>query len=185
MASHQLPGGSFVDEAGAGQSQLLGEAFINETGGGEAPVDSDLSCSYAITSEVSSDLSATYDIDSSVTSVSSDIAAAYGVESFVSSSLDATYDVAGTPASGSFITDAWMNNTDTPYGAVGVSYTWIGLGRIGSLTGKTLTEGTGTLSSGGVLTATGLPAGVGFLLGAVLGANAAADAVFYQAGTVA
>lgn len=85
---------------------------------------------------------------------------------------------------GTFVTDAWTNNAGTLRGAVAVSYTWVSLGRIGSLTGKTLTEGTGTLSAGGVLTATGLPAGAGFLIGAVLGAGAISDAVFYQAGTV-
>lgn len=133
---------------------------------------------------VSSDLAATYNIESAGTLVSSDLAASYGVAAYVSANLAASYSVAGTPVTGSFVTDVWINNAGTPRGAVAVSYTWVGLGRIGSLTGKTLTEGTATLSAGSTLTATGWPLGAGFLLGAVLGSDATTDDVYYEAGTV-
>lgn len=166
------------------RSYLSTDGAVSESGGATTEVSSDLAVSYSVQALVNSNLSASYSIESAVTFVSSDLVAAYGISSLVSASVAATYDVAGPAASGSFVTDAWINNTGTPHGAVAVSYTWVSLGRIGSLTAKTLTEGTGMLSSGSILTATGLPPGAGFMLGAVLGSNAGDDAVFYQAGTV-
>lgn len=146
------------------------------------PVSSDLAATYAVTAYVSSDLGATYSVSSSMTPVSSDLSAAFNIFAFVSKDLAATYYL-GTPP-GTFVTDAWINNTGTIRASAAVSYTWVGLGRIGSLTSKTLTEGTGTTSAGGVLTVSGLPSGAGFLLGAVLGSDATTDKPYYQAGTV-
>jgi hypothetical protein len=146
------------------------------------PVSSDLAATYAVAAYVSSDLGATYTVTSSMTPVSSDLGAVYNIFAFVSSSLAASYNVGS--AAGQFVTDAWINNAGTVWANAAVSYTWVSLGRIGSLTGKTLTERTGTLSAGGILTATTLPAGAGMLLGAILGADATADKPFYQAGTV-
>lgn len=146
-------------------------------------VSSDLAATYAITAYVSSDLGATYSVGSASTPVSSDLSATFNIFAFVSKDLAASYYV-GTPP-GTFVTEPWFNNTLwAPRSAQAVSYTWVGLGRVGSLAGKTLTEGTGTLSTSGTLTVSGLPAGAGFLLGAVLGTDAVTDKPYYQAGTV-
>lgn len=165
--------------------------------GGTTSVSSDLAAAYAVAAGVSSDLSGAYSIQAAgsvssdlggsynvLVTVSSDLSGNYSTQTAVSADLAASYAVA--TSTGSFVTSGWFNNTTTAaYVSATVSYTWVSLGRIGSLTGKTLTEGTGTLSALGVLTATGLPVGPGFMLGAVLGAGAGSDFVFYEAGTVA
>jgi hypothetical protein len=85
-----------------------------------------------------------------------------------------------------FTTDALINNTGTVLVNQPVSWTWIPTGRIGSFSGLTPVDGTGTTNATtGRLTVTGLTAGSGVLLVAVRNTNALDDYVYYQAGTVA
>lgn len=88
-------------------------------------------------------------------------------------------------ASGGFTSDIVTNNTGTPMAFEPVVWTWVSAGRVGSMSGKTVTDGTGTLNSTSRLVLSGLPAGVGALMIGILGATPADDAVYYEAGTVA
>lgn len=81
-------------------------------------------------------------------------------------------------ATGSFTTDAMENNTGAGLlASVAVVWTWY-KGAIGTAPTST-THGTGTTNSSGVITATGLPAGAGFIL-----VETADGGVYYQPGTV-
>lgn len=87
---------------------------------------------------------------------------------------------------GSFTTSPMENNTRTGVLAnQSVVYSYVAAGRIGSLSGRTAVDGTGTTSAAGTLTVTGLPVGTGLVHVAVLGATPADDQVFYQPVTVA
>jgi hypothetical protein len=87
---------------------------------------------------------------------------------------------------GSFTTVAMENNTRTGVLAnQAVVYSYVAGGRVGSMGGKTVFDGTGTTSAAGTLTVSGLPTGTGVVQVAVLGATPADDQVFYQPVTVA
>ncbi len=87
---------------------------------------------------------------------------------------------------GSFTTSPMENNTRTGVLAnQSLAYSYVAAGRIGSLSGRTVVDGTGTTSATGTLTVTGLPVGTGLVHVAVLGATPADDQVFYQPVTVA
>lgn len=89
-------------------------------------------------------------------------------------------------STGSITTEVLQNNTTSgPLVSTAVHWSWLPSGRFGSLSGVTAADGTGTTNGSGVLTVSGLPLGAGILLVAARGASAAADAVYYQAGTVA
>jgi hypothetical protein len=93
-------------------------------------------------------------------------------------------DVSDT--TGSFTTDPMENNTRSGVlASQAVVYTYTEAGRIGSMSGKTVHDGSGTTSVGGTLTVSGLPLGVGMVQIAVLGATPADDQVFHQPVTVA
>lgn len=85
---------------------------------------------------------------------------------------------------GVFVSDELTNNTGQVLTNISVRWSWYPNGRIGYLAGITPLEGVGTTNSQGKLTATGLNAGAGLLLGAQLINNATDDLVFVQAGTV-
>lgn len=86
---------------------------------------------------------------------------------------------ARTGAVVSFTTEAFMNNTETPLASTAVDWTWHAGGVIGS-TGGTLTHGSGTTNGSGVLVATGMSAGAGYLL-----ATDGVGHVYYEEGTAA
>jgi hypothetical protein len=91
----------------------------------------------------------------------------------------------GPAAAGTITTDPLENNVGSLWLGQSVHWTWTQGGRIGSMTGKTLVEGTGTThATTGALTVSGLPAGAGCLQIAVRGATPADDAVYHATGTV-
>lgn len=90
-----------------------------------------------------------------------------------------------TNAPVAFTTSVIVNNTGTVLASTAVSWTWLPLGRIGSLNAITALDGTGTTSAGGQLTATGMSAGAGILLVADLVTDATDDLVYYEAGNAA
>ena len=103
----------------------------------------------------------------------------------VADGLTATI-IAPIVAAASFTSEPIMNNTETASLAnIAVVWTWTANGRIGSMSGKTVTDGTGTTGADGSLTVMGIPAGAGKLDIAVLGATPSQDAVFTQFGTAA
>ncbi|MCP5016287.1 MAG: hypothetical protein GY938_13600 [Ketobacter sp.] len=82
--------------------------------------------------------------------------------------------------------DGLVNNTGTLLTSTAVSWTWLPLGRIGSVNGITALDGTGTThATTGVLTVTGMSAGAGVLWVADLVTDATDDLVYYEAGTAA
>lgn len=84
-----------------------------------------------------------------------------------------------TVGAGTFITDAMENNTGAGLlASTAVTWTWW-QGNIGA-TPTSLTHGSGTTNSSGILNISGLPAGAGFLLAR----TADATGVYYQPGTV-
>jgi len=86
---------------------------------------------------------------------------------------------ASTTSTGSFVTDVMENNTGAgALASTAIVWTWY-QGSIGSAPTST-THGTGTTNSLGVITASGLPAGAGFLL---VRTNDSSG-VYYQPGTV-
>jgi len=91
--------------------------------------------------------------------------------------------VAGTAARTgavvSFTTEAFMNNTETPLASTAVDWEWHAGGVIGSAVG-TVTNGSGTTNGSGVLVATGMTAGAGYLL-----ATDGVGHVYYEEGTAA
>lgn len=89
----------------------------------------------------------------------------------------------GAPAS--FTTEPMMNNTETLLASESVVWTWFPGGRIGSLDAITAVDGSGTTGVDGTLTVTGLDAGSGILMVAMLNTDATDDYVYYEAGTVA
>lgn len=161
-----------------------------------AYVSADINASYAMSGMVSSDLGATFNV-SDGTAVSSDLSATYGVYANITADLSAAYNVNvwvakdlaasyGVASAGLFTSDVWINNTDMPWApGTSVKWTWVSAGRVGSISGKTLNEGTAALNGASRLALSGLPTGPGFLLGAVLGVDAANDQPYYQGGVVA
>lgn len=78
-------------------------------------------------------------------------------------------------------TSAMINNTESgPLASVAVVWTWWPAGRPGSMTGVTVTEGSGTLDSNGKLL-TSVTAAPGVMMVAKLGADSTLDEVSYQA----
>jgi len=93
-------------------------------------------------------------------------------------SVTGTGGEATATATGSFTTDAMENNTGAGLlASVAVVWTWY-KGAIGTAPTST-THGTGTTNSSGVITATGLPAGAGFIL-----VETADGGVYYHPGTI-
>lgn len=91
----------------------------------------------------------------------------------------ATLSASASHASaGSFVSDIMINNTETVQASVAITWEW-NKGAIGSAKTSTV-YGTGTTTSGGTYTATGLPSGDGFLL-----VTTPDGAVYYHPGTVA
>lgn len=80
-------------------------------------------------------------------------------------------------------TDILTNNTDTVLTNTLVNYTWYPAGRIGSLSGIAITEGSGTTTSQGklVTTISHLTSGAGVLLIAHRNNNAVDDDIAYEA----
>lgn len=89
-----------------------------------------------------------------------------------------------TNAAVQFITDV-VNNAGTIMANAAVSWSWFPAGRIGSFSSITPVEGTGPTDANGQLTVTGITAGSGLLMIAVLNTDATDDDVFYQAGVAA
>lgn len=96
-----------------------------------------------------------------------------------------TASLAGTVSGGTFVTEPLINNTGTILASQVVSWSWFPSGRIGSMGLVKAVDGSGTTAADGKLTVSGLPAGTGILMVAVLVSNASNDAVYYEAGTVA
>lgn len=99
-----------------------------------------------------------------------------------------TASLTGSVASGtgSFTSEPLINNTGTVLTSQAVVWTWTPAGRVGSMTGKTPTDGTGTThATNGTLAVSGLPLGAGTLMVAVRHTSASDDDVYYQAGTAA
>ncbi len=90
-----------------------------------------------------------------------------------------------TAAAVSFTTsEGLVNNSGTLLINTAVSWSWVPLGRVGSINGITVLDGTGTTHvTTGVLTVTGMSAGAGILLIADLVTDATDDLVYYEAGT--
>ena len=84
----------------------------------------------------------------------------------------------------SITTEPLINNAGSILANQAVVWTWFPGGRIGSLDLITAVDGSGTTDGDGVLQVTGLSAGPGILMVAVLNTDATDDAVYYQAGTV-
>lgn len=72
-----------------------------------------------------------------------------------------------------------INNTGTVLASTSVSWSWLPAGRIGSLSGITAQDGTGTTDSNGRLVP-GVAVASGILMVADLETNATDDAVYYQ-----
>lgn len=78
------------------------------------------------------------------------------------------------------MTDPLINNTETVLASTAVHWSWIPAGRIGSLNGITITDGTGTTDADGRL-APGIVRTAGILKVAKRNTDATDDEVFYQA----
>lgn len=88
-------------------------------------------------------------------------------------------------SAGSFQTDILGNNTGSPWANTAIHWTWTASGRIGSMNGRTVTDGTGTTDANGRYLLTSVSAGAGVFMAARWVTNATDDDVYYQAGTVA
>lgn len=78
------------------------------------------------------------------------------------------------------MTDPLINNTDTVMASTAVHWSWIPAGRVGSMNGITITDGTGTTDANGRL-APGVTRVPGILKVAKRNTDATDDEVFYQA----
>ncbi len=78
------------------------------------------------------------------------------------------------------VTDYIINNTGTLQSSVSVNYSWIPAGRIGTLNGITISDGTGTTSSNGKFV-TAIVKTSGVLLVSIRNTDATDDYVYYQA----
>lgn len=88
------------------------------------------------------------------------------------------------PTSASFTFDVCINNTNTLWKNQAAVWEWRKAGRVGSAP-TSITYGSGTINSSGVLVATGLPSGAGYGMVAVQNTSASDDNVYYQAGMAA
>ena len=95
-----------------------------------------------------------------------------------------TANLVGTAFGGTFVTEPLINNTGTILGSKAVSWSWFPSGRIGSMGLVKAVDGSGTTAADGKLTVSGLSAGAGVLMVAILVTNATNDAVYYEAGMV-
>lgn len=123
--------------------------------------------------------------DSPTFSLAANVAGAPTTATFAVTAADSVFSGGAVVAtSGSLVSDVLINNAGTVLASQAVYWSWLPLGRIGSLSSVTDVDGTGTTNAGGVLTVTGLSPGAGILLIAKRNTAATDDAVYYQAGTV-
>lgn len=165
MASQrQIPGGLFVNETTTRQAQLPGSAFLDDT----SPA-SGLTIAAAVGNATAAGVPAT------VTN---------GTAGVIIAATVGNAAAAGTAANvGTYIqSDVIINNTGTIRASQAVVWTWTPAGRIGSMSGLTPVDGTGTTDAAGRL-APGIALATGRLDVADRsgGASAKTDAVFYQA----